>query len=273
MTEEDRNLLESRRLKNNPDHNLDNAHHVFFRNEDADKLNQEKLNALDTELVEIKANLIHPKGYAPSITKHGTIDDTQFMKTLKVKVRAKVMLVYNINTSDSLVNGALGQILDIIKIENSSEVKQIIIEFKGSDIGEDQRKQFENICAKYSDQNGVPICRTTFEYSPHGRRSQNSHGVKCKIIQFAIRLAFGSTTHKLQGAEFKDEDLVCHGYHKLQKGMAYVMFSRCTNVENVFIDDDFDLKKVVCDLGCLEEKISLDDRSIVGKFQALTFDI
>ena len=129
MTEEDKALLESRRLKNNPGHNLDNAHHVFFRNEDANKLNQEKLNALETELVEIKADLIHPKGYAPSVTKHGTIDDTQFMKSLKVKVRAKVMLVYNINTSDSLVNGALGHILDIIKIENSSEVKAIIIEF------------------------------------------------------------------------------------------------------------------------------------------------
>ena len=52
-----------------------------------------------------------PKGYKPTITSHGTVDDTNLSQVLNLKNGARVMLVLNVNTIDSLVNGSLGTVV------------------------------------------------------------------------------------------------------------------------------------------------------------------
>ena len=69
-----------------------------------------------------------PNGYKPTITTHGTVDDTNLSQILSIKNGARVMLVLNVNTLDSLVNGSLGIIEDIIT-ENDGKVKSLIIFF------------------------------------------------------------------------------------------------------------------------------------------------
>ena len=58
-----------------------------------------------------------PKNYKANVKQHGQIDNTQFLKKLKSKIGARVMIISNIDIKNSLVNSSLGVILDIRKNE------------------------------------------------------------------------------------------------------------------------------------------------------------
>ena len=66
-------------------------------------------------------------------------ESTQFMKTLSLKVNARVVLVFNVNTPDGLVNGAMGTIRDFTKTERG-EIHIIWVEFDNNNVGEELRK-------------------------------------------------------------------------------------------------------------------------------------
>ena len=96
-----------------------------------------------------------------SITNHGTVDDTNLYQTLNIKIGARVMLVLNVNTTDSLVNGSIGIVLDIIK-NNEGKVTCIIIKFDSDKSGAEQRRH--PIAVKYKEENGTPIFRQKIKY-------------------------------------------------------------------------------------------------------------
>ena len=119
---------------------------------------------LKTRLYEIEVIGDYPTNYKPCITGHGTVDDTNLSQTLKIKIGARVMIVMNVNTSDSLVNGSLGVIIDIIT-DTEEKVKCIIIKFDSDKAGAEQRRKFAHISNKYKDQNGTPIFRKNIKYN------------------------------------------------------------------------------------------------------------
>ena len=129
-------LLESRRLKYFPDIDPSGSSHVFFTNDEVDLFNNQKLNSNSNDLVHIRAEGAYPKGYNLVMTKHKTIEDTPFLMDLFLKKGSRVILKLNVNTSDSLVNGTMGTILDFVY--EGSKVKAIIIEFTSFS----QRKKF-----------------------------------------------------------------------------------------------------------------------------------
>ena len=96
-------------------------------------MNLKKLNQLSSPLEIIEAKIISMKDYDPPVNEHGQIDDTPFKKFLKLKIGAKVMVTYNINISDSLVNGSTGTIVDIVK--SNGYIQAILVLFDDENAG------------------------------------------------------------------------------------------------------------------------------------------
>ena len=192
--------------------------HIFYTNEEVNQHNAKMLNTLEVPLIEIPAN--EPTG-GKSRLKHGCIDSTSFEKNLKIKIGARVMMIYNVNTLDGLVNGSLGNVVGIEYKDESVEF--IIVSFDDQGSGVKQREKYPGLSAKYKHQNGTPIKRHKLEYEMTSK-SGKKHAAKKWVIQFPLRLAWGITVHKIQGQTVpKGSKLVLHWHKKLTDGMAYVM--------------------------------------------------
>ena len=264
---EDKILLETRRLKHFPGLDTDEACHVAFTNLEVDTHNTKRLNALPTDLVHVQAGGMYPKGVKPIITKDGIVENTPFLKNLFLKKGARVMLTFNVNLSDSLVNGVLGTILDFVF--EDSKVKAVIIEFDNPEVGLQHRKEHFNDCSRFIEQNGTPIYRSCLEHT-----MKKNGGAKGKTIQFPLRLAWSSTAHKLQGTTIKKgSNLIVHGHVKMPRNMYYVMLSRCSSLENVSLGDSVNLDNILCDQAALKEKVRMDEESVASKMLTGELDI
>ena len=88
LTDADKAILETRRLQPKRHKKIiDEALHVFWTNDEVEEMNLKKLNQLPSPLEVIEAKVISIKGYDPPENKHGKIDDTPFMKLLKLTRR------------------------------------------------------------------------------------------------------------------------------------------------------------------------------------------
>ena len=106
------------------------------------------------------------------------------------------MVVLNVNTTDSLVNGSLGVIEDIITDSNGN-VTCVIIRFDTEKAGEEQRRQYPHIAVKYQDENGTPLFKEKIKYHL-GASGGKVHAAAATVLQFPIKLAFAITGHKIQ---------------------------------------------------------------------------
>ena len=169
----------------------DDAMHVFYKNEDVDSHNNKMLDSIAGEAEKILAIKANPKGFTPNVSK-GTVHKTNFMNELKVKIGARVSLVYNVNTVDNLVNGSFGTIVGFERTK-SNAIEVIVVAFDDVNAGEQQRRKYPNISKKYENVRGTPIFRQELEY-----QTNNKQGVRAKVVQFPLRLAWAQTAHKMQ---------------------------------------------------------------------------
>ena len=173
-----------------------NAMHVMFTNAEVKEHNMEMLDTLPTEEFQIPATKLHPKWYNPTIQlKDGTIDKTNYLDTLCVKVGARVCLVFNLSLIDNLVNGSLGTVVGIKT--NGNKVRCIIIAFDDPSSGQRQREQNPNDCRDFKEVNGTPIYTHDLDYMISSK-SGKAHSAQATVIQFPIRLAYATTGHKMQ---------------------------------------------------------------------------
>ena len=272
LTDEDKEILETRRIKHHPHVDFGNAWHVFYPNKEVKAHNMKKLNELPGQIARIGAKTNYPKGYTPVIKEWGTIDDTQFEKILEIKKGSRVVLVFNVAVSDSLVNGEVGTVLDIIK--EKDDFKAIMVQFDNPEAGQNHCKSNAAFMKRHKIATGTPIFRSTLEYCIKLKRGRKRHGCTGRITQFPLKLAYSFTAHKLQGVTApKDTPFVCHGHPKLQTGMGYVMLSRCPQLENLYIDDNFDLEKIKPNEAAAMENERMNFESIVSQFQDQKFDL
>ena len=155
------------------------------------------LKSLEGETIILKAIHFHPtqKKFTPFIDKkEGTIGTTAFQDELKLKIGAKVILINNIDTTDGLTNGQLGELIDTIETKNG-DVEKLIINLKKKGSGAKNRERFPGLAAKYPF--SVIIERASVTYSI--RKKGGKIGSTATLIQFPLKLAQAITGHKIQG--------------------------------------------------------------------------
>ena len=126
------------RLTNNfpPD-----ALYVYGKRDPVRKQNQERLSLLKGEAETVKARNIHPqlKNYKPPVGEDGLVATTPFLDELVLKVDARVMIIYNVDTSDCLTNGTCGVVEGFIK-DNGKLVK-VLLTLDEPEAGQELRKK------------------------------------------------------------------------------------------------------------------------------------
>ena len=96
-----------------------------------------------------------PFGRKYHIGKNGQIDDTGFMSELLIKQNCKIMVIKNIDVLDSLTNGAMGIIIEIVYQQN--EIYCLLIKFSDEKIGKMRRNKYANMLT--GRENLTPIMR------------------------------------------------------------------------------------------------------------------
>ena len=150
------------------------------------------MQKLKSSLYTIEA--IHlPKNRIVKVTAGGTIEETGFLDKLEVKEGARIMLIYNVNTSDGLTNGAQGTVAKILW--DGSKVRYILITFDNKKVGRLQRQKFKFLNSKCNLTDATPIERVSFSYTL-GDTSKN-HAARATVLQFPLRLSWALTSHKV----------------------------------------------------------------------------
>ena len=58
----------------------------------------------------------------------------------------------------------------------------------------------------------------------------------------------------------------------MDNGMAYVMLSRCASIDSIYLDNKFNIDKIVCDKEALAASNDLLERNIIPSYENLCFD-
>ena len=155
----------------------------------------------------------------------------------------------NVCTTDGLTNGQLGVLIDVLKNSNG-EVEKLIVKFNKPNVGSATRGQNPTMAKRYPD--CVVIGRVKLEYSL--RKKGGVEGAKATVIQFPIRLAHAITSHKVQGNSIPRPLKVAMDIGSVfEAAQAYVMLSRVQSLDQVYIANDMDAKKLMFAEKALEE--------------------
>ena len=196
VLDDDLKALQDRET-NDPHHDLD-AMHLCYSNLETQDHNNAMLSKLNTPLVQIEAIKRYPKGRKPVIKDDGRIEDLNVLNVLKVKIGARVVMVYNVDTIDDLVNGSTGTIR-AIEYNQNNEVYCIIVQFDKDSMGQDHRLRYPNLANKYKNVNGTPIFRQEMDTMGKTRKGLRlGSGSSAKIHQFPLIVNYASTNHKIQ---------------------------------------------------------------------------
>ena len=189
MLKEDLAFLRSRILE--PD-NSDDILQIHGKNATVNAINEKCLDRLTSKLYVMEASHIPAKRNV-YIKPAGTVEETAFLQTLRLKDGARIMLIHNINTLDGLTNGAQGTVLEILSRED--RVHYILVKFDNTEIGMEQRRKFRFLPSLAKQPDLTPIERYSLGYTL-GDITKN-HGASATLLQFPLKLAWASTSHKV----------------------------------------------------------------------------
>ena len=210
------------------------------------KFNNDAINKIPGRLYISKATHIQAmyKSYKPVIDGSGRIGDTQYVDELSMKVGSRVMLIFNIDVSDLLCNGAIGTIIGIEENQNE-KVCGVIVQFDNPSAGREARKRNPMMSLKYPE--GTLITKTEQDYSLG--RSKGFISSTAKLIQFPLVLAWAVTVHKFQGQTVANPQKVVLDLKSVfEAAQAYVMLSRVQALEQVYILKELPENKIYANI-------------------------
>ena len=233
---------------------------IFGTNKKVNQMNNKRLKALKGEEITIMAICLHKsmRNFNPKVNNAGNISNTPFQKELKLKVGAKVMLTYNVDTSDGLTNGARGELLGIIQ-DKEGNISKVVVKFERESYGQEKRRKSHWLSNQYPE--GTAIEKVNFPFSiSKSKKSVINTG---NVIQFPIKLAFACTAHKIQGATIpKPMKLIIYVKDIWMAAITYVMLSRICALTQLYILDEFDETKMYPSQIAMEELERLQEISI-----------
>ena len=175
--------------------------------------------------------------------------DTPFLQTLQLKIGAKIMVTFNIDTLDGLTNGARGTLIDI-EIMKNAKVSKLVIKFDDPSVGQISRQKHPGYAAKYA--TCTVIEKIMFQYSLAKKSSLVSNCAK--VVQFPVTLCFAATAHKFQGQTVpKPMKLAVDLRSVFEPAQAYVMLSRVQSLEQLFIIEYMPAEKLYASQKALDE--------------------
>ena len=194
-------ILNSRYIPNfKPD---DNEGYITLttHNSQADEINEEKLNAIDSETLTFTAEItgIFPENAYPT------------KEVLELKVGAQVMFVKNDPLPEKLYyNGKIGKIIaydkdEGIKVRCDDEVINV-----------------------------MPVKWQNFEYTLNEQTNDIEEKEIGSFTQIPLKTAWAITIHKSQGLTF--EKVVLNAEMAFAHGQVYVALSRCTSLKGLVLN-------------------------------------
>ena len=264
QTEEDLQLLQTRVRPDGHKDLKDAALYICCTKRSVTMYNNKYLRSLPGEMISLKAYNINAnkKEFKPVIDgKDGTIGSTNFKNLLQLKKGAKIILIFNVDTSDGLTNGQLGRLVDVIWTKETEQrektVDKLVVEFNDPKVGEKSRQKNPTLSNKFP--GCVFIERAKCQYY------LSSGGIASAIVyQFPIWPAHAITCHKIQGQSILAPQKVVvniDDYFRNGGPIAYVAMSRVQNITQMFFLNNLDESKIVCDANGRAETETLRLRS------------
>ena len=205
VTDDDLKLLRSRETEEL--HNDLDALHLAYSNKETLNHSDNMISQIETSTAEIEARKFYPKGRKPFIKPDGRLEDLNILDVLKIKVGARVLMIFNVNSIDDLVNGSTGTVVGL-ECDEKENIECIIVKFDKESSGMMHRERYQKYARKYKKFNGTPIFREEMEVMGKTRRGKGlGMGSNAKIQQFPLILNYASTNHKIQVKHifFKDK--------------------------------------------------------------------
>ena len=245
QTDRDIAILKSRQMGETCNEYPYDALHVFAYNIDVDSWNQKRLYSIEPdETKRVKIPAIDDKKDSTRLLDLEHVGNTTkradtggLHSVLEISIGARVMLVYNVDTSDGLVNGVIGKVEGIEKRANG-QVITVLVKFDNADVGKRAiaTGQWRD---KYP--SAVPIVRHESKFE----KAKNK-GAQVSRLQFPLTLAWAVTIHKCQGLTMDEIVVNMKGANKFGSGQAYVAFSRVKTLDGLHITE-FDEKGIKTD--------------------------
>ena len=256
-TEEDIDSLRGRLTTSFPP----DALYCYGKNDPVIKQNYEELERLNGDPEVFKARHMHPsmRNYKPYINKFGFVNETPFLDVLQLKVDARVMITYNIDTPDLLSNGSMGTVSGFYR-NSKHAIEQILVTLDNPKHGITRRKKFMHILKQMKMPKATPVGRRNYEYALG--KAKKHHASKAKVIQFPLALARAITSHKVQGDTIKEPTSVVADTDSIfTTAQFYVMIGRVPKMRQLHFKS-FSPEKIMTNKKSLQEAEYLKKRAI-----------
>ena len=247
----DIDLLKTRVFPENDPQVPRDALYLVATNNEVNKINEERLKEMPGEMKQFDTTILSKTGSnrKPTITNSGEIKNTMLQAHLKLKIGAKVMMTYNVDTIDGLTNGARGELIGWEVDESSPErrVKRLYVHFIEEKVGKEKRKHchitpsLRKLQLQHPDKLPTPVDRLEFKYSNSNSRTSSEN----IAINFPLRLCFATTGHRIQGQTVKKpNNLVVNLKKVFQAALSYVIISRVQSLNQIYFIDDVYPEKI-----------------------------